>query len=132
MEAQMTIKPGPELDRMVAERVMGWTWGSITLPAGFDAFDNWTEQHDIEGPITKPGSPFPRSYWSPSRDIAHAWEVVERVTRVCSDKNPWTGMPIATVFANLFQNRDMWAETASDVAFLICRFALMAVGETKL
>ena len=50
------LKPGPELDRMVAEKVMGKAYHR---PSGFEM--------QYEG--TEP--------WEPSINIAHAWEVVE-------------------------------------------------------
>ena len=118
----MTIQPGPELDRMVAEKVMGLKC-AIGHPKSM--FPGKCFVRDL------PEMRFEYDRWSefaPSSNIAHAWEVVERVTRVCPDKHPGTGMPIATVFADLFQRRDMWAETASDAAYQICMFALMAVG----
>lgn len=51
MSGYETMPAGPELDRLVAERVMGW------------------------GPCTG----VDLEQWHPSTDIAHAWEVVERV-----------------------------------------------------
>jgi hypothetical protein len=71
---------GPELDRMVGERVMGWK-----LVSGFsaDSINGWGASHD--------GIHFARifcgacgydgigEWFSPSTNIAHAWEVVERM-----------------------------------------------------
>jgi len=61
--------PGPELDRMVGERVMGWVEGK-----DFEA-----------GPyglvlLSRPG---PIDLWTPSRDIGDAWSVVEELSARC-------------------------------------------------
>lgn len=112
------IKPGPDMDRMVAEKVMGWS--------DYMCADAYL-MSDTRIRNTHPSCANEAAF-NPSTNIAHAWEVVERVTRVCGAKCPYNGMPIATVFSDLFQRRDMWAENASDAAFHICRFALMAVG----
>lgn len=71
----MSQEAGAELDRIVAEAVMGLDWGKtagwwfadpacgVTIRFRSDAvseYDNW-----------KP--------WAPSTNIAHAWEVVERM-----------------------------------------------------
>lgn len=86
------LQPGAELDRMVAEQVMGW--GIV--------------HNDVQGTNTKRDMAmihagyvyrahawqFEPKYdpkrlwyyqwepWSPSANIAHAWEVVERMVRV--------------------------------------------------
>ena len=53
------MEPGPELDALVAEKVMGW---------GRSERSWW---------VTHKGAELCYS-WSPSTNIAHAWEVVER------------------------------------------------------
>jgi hypothetical protein len=73
----LALPAGAELDRIVAERVMGWGWTTIHIAAGSDALGEWVEGHDQSGPVTYPGGYFPRTAWHPSTNIAHAWEVVE-------------------------------------------------------
>ncbi len=56
---------GPELNRFIAERVMEWTWvtgSDVTMTLPF-----WSTA-DVDRDAT----------WSPSTNIAHAWEVVEK------------------------------------------------------
>ena len=69
------MKPGPELDALVAERVMGWearqgVLGCEVPPRGV--------------PLGMGGWPT----WSPSTDIAAAWEVVEKLRGPESNWNP--------------------------------------------
>ena len=59
------MNPGRELDALVAEKVMGWWWGDDESPAGA----GWYEHDD----------PKRARDWSPSQNIADAWEVVEKL-----------------------------------------------------
>lgn len=62
----MTDLPaGPELDRLVAEKVMGWTSDCGV----WNCHRQWHASHDILARTT--------DGWRPSTNIAHAWEVVE-------------------------------------------------------
>ncbi len=82
------LPAGAELDRLVAERVMGWRWhqppkydyhgplpeqGAVLVPPGFDekGFE-WPPKGVI--PVG-----FFCSAFNPSTNIAHAWEVVEKM-----------------------------------------------------
>lgn len=56
------LQPGPELDRMIAVEVMGWDL--VEIPAGTRI------GNDPFGAMLKD--------WSPSTNIAHAWEVVRK------------------------------------------------------
>lgn len=67
---------GPELDRLVAEKVMGWTAAPESV-ATCGAWPNcWT--------VSKHGHI--RNNWFPSTNIDHAWEVVERIRGLSSFK----------------------------------------------
>ena len=69
------MEPGPELDALVAERVMGWK----RLEDGIKKMDPKNKvvlYTDDEFGVLPSCYPGPR--WSPSTNIAHAWEVVER------------------------------------------------------
>lgn len=69
----MTILPaGPELDALMAEKVMGWKRGSL-------APQIWYER-DPEGAYRLHRH---SDGWKPSTEIANAWEVVERMSRLC-------------------------------------------------
>ncbi len=109
------LQPGPELDALVAQKVMGWpqcTKGIIgsSLPHCFMTPD---------GRELRPGKD-----WSPSTRIEHAWEVVERlqdlgwsVTTLSSTGNP-------EIRPRVFTAR---APTAPHA---ICLAALQATEET--
>jgi hypothetical protein len=58
---------GAALDRLIATQVMGWTW---------DADTNWPDGRDWATQMSDDAQ-----HWSPSTDIAHAWEVVERMRK---------------------------------------------------
>lgn len=70
------LKPGPELDALVAEKVMGWK--RLESPSGDYApweddkgkrRNTWVAARSFAGLLE----------WSPSTDIAAAWEVVEKL-----------------------------------------------------
>lgn len=60
---------GPELDRLVAEKVMGWEPVSSGLRMRGSPPDLW---------LCKGGRRRVMRAWNPSTNIAQAWEVVER------------------------------------------------------
>lgn len=62
------LNPGPELDALVAEKVMGW----VHYDSGKD--DWWTDHagNKIE----------PISDWEPSVDIVAAWDVIKQLGRL--------------------------------------------------
>lgn len=68
----MTDLPaGPELDRLVAEKVMGWRLSSIEQPAGlYNLVYVYRDAWDAL-----------RKGWSPSTNIAHAMEVVTELEK---------------------------------------------------
>ncbi len=71
------LPAGPELDRLIAEKVMGWKW---------DAGQNWYAGSSGAGTSPRTG------FW-PSSNIAHAWEVLGKMecpqlTRIESDSIP--------------------------------------------
>ena len=64
-EEILNMEPGPELDRLVAERVMGWRSLKEYILIG-------------EGGPFVSGVYYDGKLWSPSIDIAAAWEVIRR------------------------------------------------------
>lgn len=110
--------PGPELDCMVAEKVMGWTKikcqvGPLGTGYGYETYC-WSGNNTLI------------NIWNPSGNIAHAWEVVERVT---DPTLPRVGnFPPSTRFMAWWRRTDLWAESSTDAAYAICLAALMAVG----
>ncbi len=82
-----TLPPGPELDALVAEKVMGWTKqedGAWTSPRSL-ALSNypWQNYEAIWDATRWPygDDDHPEEVWSPSTNIAHAFEVVDEMAR---------------------------------------------------
>lgn len=70
MTTPHALPAGPELDRLVAERVMGWEScvGGLQAKGSKDP-----AYYRVNGKERSHAS------WSPSTNIAHAWEVVTRL-----------------------------------------------------
>jgi len=66
------LQPGPELDALVAEKVMGWKVVEIHEPSGRKVM-RWLSDHG-EGL-----GMYGVDDWTPSSDITLAWEVVEKI-----------------------------------------------------
>ncbi len=72
------MSTGPELDALLAEKVMGWR-----------RFDNWSQAAGMQQPFFLVGEfgvmvyhhPDLGKSWSPSRNMADAWEVVEKIEK---------------------------------------------------
>jgi len=82
------MKPGRELDALVAENVMGWKrvrWMDWKQKIADETRTSLTYSwHDANGDMTENAEDMDDYYnptyaWSPSTDIAAAWEVVERL-----------------------------------------------------
>jgi len=125
-EEILKLEPGSELDRLVAERVMGWQESSD--------FAIEKETGDLLK-IDLSDSIFKGLWkWSPSTDIAAAWEVVRKMLdsgwgcEIYSPNNPYAlenADKWFVVFAKSeqpdFRARALFAPLA------ICRAALLAV-----
>lgn len=134
------LKPGRELDALVAEKVMGWvdfTWeqyhefhktGGISYVKGMTGF--WSDPNTgkrkgnvreflCENCLYNHG-------WSPSTKIADAWEVVEKLQHLhphisyCDTTCTWT-----VEWANTNSGIGAWS---NESAHAICLAALRAVG----
>lgn len=114
------MEAGPEMDRLVAEKVMGWTYcphwkGPGYYPGGWAIHDSRLHGH------TRMENKF-----SPSANIAHAWEVVEKITTPSNARGAY-GFPPSTHFAHWWSAAQLWALPSGDAALAICRAALMAL-----
>jgi hypothetical protein len=138
---------GPELDRLVAEKVMGWklpleygilytdgseSWGNSPQYT-FEKFHAYHSKGIAKELLQRPDL----AGWSPSTQIAHAWEVVQKISRL-----KWSGMTIDVVVsqyagaAHCSIEADMpdvksigIADASADTAPLaICLAALKAVS----
>lgn len=127
------LEAGPELDALVAEKVMGYRWSLYDGP-------RW-EVIGIERGPEKAVLVLPASNWRDadssverskpcipvySTDITAAWEVVEKVAdgdtcRLMYEHGHWEAS---------FQQGDFWA-TDTSAPLAICRAALRVVGERE-
>jgi hypothetical protein len=80
------LQPGPELDRLIAERVMEWEYGQT----GTDYSGYYKPGHP---PLKEP---MRHGHFSPSTNIAHAWEAAEKLKEL-------------GVLLLVFPHREAWA-----------------------
>lgn len=119
-----SMEAGPEMDRLVAEKVMG-----ITFAAGTD----WELGDDgrVIGPVyAEERDAMGWHYWSPSTNIAHAWEVVEKLKdhrewHIENDQGEIREWIVEIL--SLATGRRYSTDSAS-VPLAICRAALKAMG----
>ncbi len=127
------LTAGRELNTAVAREVLGWhEWdgvGDWQGPHGVTMFTCW-DAEDGALAVYPDGSDEPKSYFDPSKHIAAAWEVLERVTEPPTTlAGAWRAPN--TRFMLAWQAADVWAMSTSQAAEFICRAALEAVrGET--
>jgi hypothetical protein len=108
---------GPELDRLVAEQVMGWRIHGRNTVFYVPAED--------QGRLMQPGRCWATDTWRPSRDIAKAWMIVERIT---DPRLPRVAdfLP-STRFMAEWRRLDLWAYSAQEAAHAICLAALRSI-----
>jgi hypothetical protein len=124
------LAPGPELDALVAEKVMGWKQSAVN---GI----YWVDQ---EGKVrARRRSLMFEKMWAPSSDIAAAWEVVEKLSDRFMfsldqvHKNTKDGKPRPAQWAAGFLSLNpsdgaaYWSERSETAPLAICRAALKAV-----
>lgn len=116
MNDHANLPAGPELDRLIAEKVMGWTFeaelGNYWLEDGTDVCRVLIGGHE---------------YWRPSTNIAHAWEVVEhlrpdKIIRLSDDVDRWVAFFVFAGWRGQFN--------APTAPLAICRAALAAVSDS--
>ena len=107
------LQPGPELDAMIVEKVMGWKICFTDPTYGFWIGEHYRTFHDFK----------------PSTSIAHAWEVVEKMGMVTiEDGGESVGKPEWSVgFVDTYGD---WIHGEGSTApHAICLAALKAMGE---
>lgn len=93
----ITLTAGPELDRFVAQHVMGWkldeerrAWMRPGIPP--DPAYVWARYRYREVPLDEDGEPPNRhsmewilgsEVWAPSTNDAHAWQVARKIALLC-------------------------------------------------
>jgi len=77
----LSMKPGRELDALVAEKLMGWR--KKTFPGGGGGFTAWVDENErvmkLISNSTMSETCYRCDYFRPSTDIAAAWEVLEKI-----------------------------------------------------
>ncbi len=125
------LKPGRELDALIAEKVMGG--GSNTMVGNYEGYDSMSGRDD---PPSVLWSSAPKNY---STDIAAAWEVVEKLKSQewerDSYKDAVTGLQI-TLSENevriMDQHWNTWeASSGESIAHSICLAALKVVEQKE-
>jgi len=133
-EEILKLEPGPELDRLVAEKVMEWEKGKD--------FDCGREGSLVRYPFRNRAL---SKKWSPSTDIAAAWGIVLHVIKtldcnvrviseVCLDPSTDKRVIMWYVVLEPYSKRRRLAEFVKGVSrdslpLAICRAALLAVME---
>ena len=118
---------GAEMDRLVAEKVMGWRPAPGTyLNEHGDEFscelwvwDGYKDDRDFAQEVKR---------WHPSTNIAHAWEVVERL---CEGDSRWA-FSLSRDGDNDYHAKffgPVSLGVAAKAPLAICRAALVAVGK---
>lgn len=122
----MKLDAGRELDALIAEKVMGWTWDESTA---------WSPSGGRNSRTGRPDDPW---WWLPhySTDIAAAWEVFEKIPMTIY-------APHASLAAGEYENVDQWvaearlpskesiSESADTAPLAICLAALKALGSSE-
>ena len=123
------MKVGPELDALVAEKVMGW---EKDCPEAAGWWEGSQYAVSNENGLPARGEDGDADRWRPSEDIGQAWEVVEKMK---TDTEPWPGticrqknsLGIWEWYVELGEAGDAFASSQS-APHAICLAALKAVG----
>lgn len=106
----------PEIDRLVAERVMGWQIHPRNTAHWMRASDDLIGYRPMAW----------HDQWHPTTDITHAWRVVERVM---DPRVRGAGCFTAgTHFLRWWREAHICCDPATDAALKISLAALIAVG----
>lgn len=118
------MKPGRELDALVAEKVMGWKYSQHAMtwyPPGLHPAQNMLD-HDI---------------LAFSTDIAAAWTVVEKLRNFKHPQDPDSNFTIFQWWDGGYAAGWTWHEVEYDMVYgdtaphVICLAALRVVGALK-
>ena len=122
------LKAGPELDALVAEKVMGWHLSERIAGRGRQWLDSTGASVSTQ-PREKPPFDWDWDYFEPSTDIDSAFAVAEKVDLFSSE------VVLSRTYADdLWEVMELEQElrhtiaVADTVPSVICRAALKAVG----
>lgn len=128
MSIRSEMKPGRELDALVAERVMGWKAG--TMPRGTLA---WMTDDT--------GEWIPRESFNPSTSITSAWGVIEKLIKDHPDWYPEVHPSSHQHYCKIWRNTPgsnspesygwLAEEYGRSDPHAICLAAIKAVGFTE-
>ena len=121
------LKAGAELDAMVAEKVMGWTWHIVRIHASTNTMTAWVRPGHHVPKTIDPGNNWnaPLPY---STDIAAAWEVVEKMYK---DHKLGMWMDVTVPESGIDAYFGDFKGAADTAPLAICLAALKAVGAIK-
>ncbi|WP_199614694.1 BC1872 family protein [Paenibacillus alkalitolerans] len=114
-EEILAMKPGRELNTLIAEKVMGWKIQSYDDLPDVTPEPDWVSENVVFCSMSE---------WEPSTDISAAWEVLEK-SRKSGEVSMWT------------DKNGKWAceigywiyDDCDNVPEAICKAALLAVME---
>lgn len=130
------MEAGRELDALIAEKVMGWRifekyadW--IGIPIGREPYPAlvWNYSNP-PGWLLWSQDKKDAKIWSPSTDIAAAWQVVERLAVGMIQfryENTGTGTVYAK-FVDCAHNHLTWGDASTSVSHAICLAALQMLN----
>jgi len=121
-----------EIDRLVAEKVMGWRLKSFPGEGG--GFSAWLNDDGkiikYENNCTLHAQPY--DFWKPTTNIADAWKVVEKLQKdgwhieLYNENEKWC-FDLTKYNEFMFVDR-FYRASAEDASLAICLAALKAVG----
>lgn len=124
-EEILKMESGRELDALVAAKVMGWK--TITVNTPYRYVKN-AGGCIVDGTAERLSAGLIPHQWFPSRDIADAWEVVEKMNDCLHLKQHGKDGIWEAFFCISGPDMEGSGETAS---LAICRAALLTVSEGK-
>lgn len=139
------MEAGPELDTLVAEKVMGWkrmSWreyhGMKKAQGKYNGEDDRTDLtyswHNQDGEmndrLTRDMSDYGYELpeWSPSTNIKHAWEVVEKFPACFRLEKTFKDGLFAGWFCEVSSDSESFTARGQTAPLAICLAALEAVG----
>ena len=120
----LAMEAGPELDALVAEKVMGWQ-----LTSAYQLGPAWARDIPWGELVLKNAVAYYAHEWGPSTDIAPAWKVVEKMHKEYGiDVN---GLASGGFVCTIYGVDGHWRTYDETAPLAICRAALLAVMEVE-
>lgn len=113
------LDAGPEMDRLCVEKVMGWQKEKWDRNGNRSSGVLWS---------TEEGARHPAAF-CPSTNIAHAWEVVERMRQRSLFANVMQRQEVAHCTFEDYDGLEVSRWKAKTAPLAICKAAIKASGE---